>query len=310
MDELPLPEPGKGEVRIRVAACGVSFVDLLMARGKYQLRPPLPFVAGSEFAGFVDAVGDEVDANWKVGAAASGARATGAWAQYVCVPANILQHVAPELALDEASIVNAAYGTALYALRERASLQHRETVLVLGAGGGVGQAAVQIARLLGAGLVIAAASSPGKRDAAREAGADHVVDAGDPEWKDRVKALAGKGGVDVVFDPVGGEATDIAFRTLGWGGRHLMVGFAGGQIGALRSNLAVVKGASLIGVDLRQFRERQPAAAQALMNEVCKLHRDGRIRPCVAAVLPLGRFAEAIELVQDRATVGRVLLRP
>lgn len=309
LDTLPAPAPGPGEVRVSVQACGVSFFDLLIARGGYQWRPPLPFIVGSEFAGVVDALGEGADTTLAVGDRVCGAASIGAWAQQLCLPAAALHAVAPQASIDEAAVLNTPYGTALYGLRERGHLQPGETVLVLGATGGVGHAAVQLARTLGA-RVIAAATGAAKCAAVLASGAHDAVDLADAGWKDQVKALAGPRGVDVVFDPIGGAATDIAFRTLGWGGRHLVVGFASGQIGSLRGNLTIVKGGALIGVDLRQFREREPEAARRLMQDVAALHRDGRIQPLIAARFPLARHAEAFALAQARDTVGRVLLLP
>ena len=310
LDELPDAAPGPGEVRVRVQACGVSFFDMLISRGGYQWRPPLPFVVGSEFAGVVDAIGEGAQGRFAVGDRVWGSTSIGAWTQQLCVPAETLQGVAPQALIDEAAVLAMPYGTALYALRERGQLRAGETVLVLGATGSVGHAAVQLAAALGARVIAAATGAP-KCEAAREAGAHEVVDLADEGgWKDRVKALAGAGGVDVVFDPVGGTAMDTAFRSLGWGGRHLVVGFASGQIGSLRGNLSIVKGASLVGVDLRQFREKQPEDARRLMQEVAALHREGRIAPRIAARLPMHRHAEAYALAQDRRTLGRVLLLP
>lgn len=312
-DELLPPEPAPGEVRVRVLACGISFFDLLIARGGYQWRPPLPFVVGSEFAGVVDGLGPAKVAGaaqgFAIGDRVCGSSSIGAWAQQLCQPADALHAVAPQASIDEAAVLNMPYGTALYALRERGGLQPGETVLVLGATGSVGHAAVQLAKALGA-RVIGAATGAAKCVAVRAAGADEVVDTGLPGWKDQVKALAAPRGVDVVLDPVGGELMDTAFRTLGWGGRHLVVGFASGQIGALRGNLTIVKGASLIGVDLRQFRERQPGPARQLLRDVAALHHAGRIQPTIAARFPLARHAEAFALAQDRQTIGRVLLLP
>ena len=309
VDDLPPPAPRPGEVRLRVQACGISFFDLLIARGAYQWRPPLPFVVGSEFAGVVEALGDGVAGRFSVGDRVCGTSSIGAWAQQLCLPADALHAVAPQASIEEAAVLNMPYGTALYALRERGRLQPGETALVLGATGSVGYAAVQLAKLLGA-RVIAAATGAAKAAAVREAGADEVVDTRSPDWKDQVKALAGPRGVDLVLDPVGGAAMDTAFRTLGWGGRHLVVGFASGDIGALRGNLTIVKGASLIGVDLRQYRERQPEAARRLLQDVAALHRDGRIRPRIAASFAMDQHEQAFALVHDRQTLGRVLLRP
>ena len=307
LDELPLPEPGPGELRVRVAACGISFVDLLLARGGYQVRPEPPFVPGSEFCGVVDAIGSDTVTPLAVGDLVCGTR-QGAWAEAICVAADRAHRLPADAARTEAAVLVAPYATALHALQDRAHLAAGETVLVLGASGSVGHAAVQLARLAGA-RVIAAASSPAKRAAAAAAGAEATVDSSAADWKDAVKALAGRHGIDVVVDTVGGEATDTAFRTLGWGGRHLMVGFAGGQIGTLKTNLAIVKGAALIGVDFRQAGERDPARAAALREQVVALYARGEIQPVVHSVLPVGHFAEAAALTQDRATIGRVVFR-
>jgi NADPH2:quinone reductase len=309
LETVPLPEPKFGEVRIRVQACGVSFVDLLLARGAYQVRPSLPYTGGSEFAGVVDALGKGVDDGLALGDRVSGSSAGGVWAQYLCAPATALHSIGADVPLGESAVLNVPYGTSLYALRERGQLQGGETLLVLGASGSVGHAAVQLGKTLGA-RVIAAASTQAKRIAARDAGADEVVDTSDPHWKEQVKSIASTRGVDVVLDPVGGVATDAAFRTLGWGGRHLMVGFAGGEICALRSNLAIVKGASLVGVDFRQCIEREPAKAYRVMSDVIALHQGGSLRPRIGAEFAMEHFSEAAACVQNRDSIGRVLLRP
>ncbi|KQP14048.1 NADPH:quinone oxidoreductase family protein [Pseudorhodoferax sp. Leaf267] len=308
LDTLPDPVPAAGEVRVRIQACGISFFDLLIARGGYQWRPELPFTVGSEFAGVVDAVGEGA-VGFAVGDRVCGSSSIGAWTSLLCLPPDALQAVEPQASVDESAVLHTPYGTALYALRERGALQPGETVLVLGATGSIGDAGVQLAKVLGA-RVIAGVSGPAKQQAARDAGADAVVDLQADDWKDQVKALAGPRGVDVVLDPIGGAFMDTAFRTLGWGGRHLVAGFASGAIGSLRGNLTIVKGASLIGVDLRQFRERQPQALQRVLGDVAALHAAGRIRPRIAARFPFSRAGEAFALAQQRETVGRVVLQP
>ena len=238
VDEVAMPEPAAGEVRVRVEAFGVSFVDLLVARGGYQVKLPLPLVPGSEFSGMVEAIPAGTATSLRVGDKVCGTRQS-VWARYVCLPAESLYQLPAGASATEGAVVLAAYFTALYALRERGSLRSGETLLVLGASGGVGHAAVQIGKVLGA-RVIAAASTEDKRQAARLAGADHTIDTSTPDWRvNDIKALAPKG-VDVVYDPIGGDATDAAFRTLGWNGRLLMIGFAAGQIGLLKTNLAIV----------------------------------------------------------------------
>lgn len=305
LDELPPPQPGPGQVRVRVQASGISFVDLLVARGGYQVKLPLPFVPGSEYAGVVDALGEGVDGPLKVGDAVCGTR-QGAWAQQICVAHTLVHRLPPNAPLVEGAVLLAPYATALYALRERGGLRAGETLLVLGAAGGVGHAAVQVGKALGA-RVIAIASGPLKREAARAAGADEALDTAD-DWKSAVKTLTGAGGVDLVFDPVGGDVTDTAFRTLGWCGRHLMVGFAGGGIGALKTNLSIVKGASLVGVDVRQAGEREPETLRRVREDVMDLYATGQVRPRIHGVLPLARFAEAAALAQERSTIGRVIV--
>ncbi len=307
LDELPMPEPGAGQVRIRVAACAISFVDLLLARGAYQVRPAPPFVPGSEFSGIVDAIGPHTTTSLQVGDSVCGTR-QGAWADCICVDADRVHRLDANAPLIESAALMAPFATALYALCDRGRLSSGDTVLVLGAAGAVGHAAVQVARHRGA-HVIAVAGNAAKCAAATAAGADAVVDSRNPRWKDDVKTLAGSRGVDIVVDTIGGDATDTAFRTLGWDGRHLMIGFAGGQIGALKTNLAIVKGASLIGVDFRQAGDRNPQRAAALREEVITLNAQGSLRPQVHSVLPLDRFAEAAARVQDRSTIGRVLIR-
>jgi NADPH2:quinone reductase len=309
LDDLPTPEPAPGEARVRVLACGVSFFDMLIARGGYQWKPPLPFTVGSEFAGVIDALGEGTRTPLAVGDRVCGSVSIGGWAAQLCLPADTLHAVPAQADIAESAVLNTPYGTALYALRERGHLQIGETALVLGAAGGIGAAAVQLAKVMGA-RVIGAASGAAKCQAVREAGADAVVDVATDDWKDQVKALAGPRGVDVVLDPVGGPLMDTAFRTLGWGGRHLVVGFASGSIGSLKGNLCIVKGASLIGVDLRQFRERQPDDVRRLMADVAALHHAGRIRPQIAARFGFSQVAQAFAVAQDRSTVGRVILQP
>lgn len=305
LDELPVPQPGPGQVRLRVQASGISFVDLLVARGGYQVKLPLPFVPGTEYAGVVDALGEGVGESLKAGDLVCGMR-QGAWAQHICVSHALVHPLPAHAAPAESAVLLAPYSTALYALRERGGLRAGETLLVLGAAGGVGYAAVQVGKALGA-KVIAIVSGPLKQEAALAAGADEALDtAGD--WKSAVKELTGAKGVDVAFDPVGGEATDTAFRTLGWCGRHLMVGFAGGGIGALKTSLPIVKGASLIGVDARQVGEREPETMRRVREDVMRLYVAGQVRPRIHSVLPLARFAEAAALAQERSTIGRVVV--
>jgi NADPH2:quinone reductase len=307
LDDVEPPVPGEGEVRVRVCAVAVSFVDLLVVEGRYQLRPEPPFVPGSEFAGVVDALGPGEAGALAVGDRVCGSRFLGAWAEEIVVPRRVVRRIGPDASFEQAAGLIMPGATALYALKERGGLRAGETVLVLGASGGVGRAAVQVARALRA-RVIAATGSPGKGDALIADGADAVLDVSAADWKDAAKALAGPGGVDVVFDPLGGDFSEPAFRTLGWKGRHLVVGFAGGGIPALRTNLALLKGAALVGVDLRQFGEREPQAHAALLDEVAALFAAGRLHPPVDEVFPVERHQRAFARVKDRSTTGRVVM--
>ncbi|MFO1270430.1 MAG: NADPH:quinone oxidoreductase family protein [Rubrivivax sp.] len=296
LEEVPAPEPREGEVRVRVAANAISYVDLLHARGGYQLKPALPFVPGTEFSGWREDDGRPV----------TGTVFGGAWAERVCVPAQALAPLPEGCDLHAAAALPITGATALYALRDRAQLRAGETVLVLGAAGGTGLAAVQVAVALGA-RVVAGAGSEAKRAAALEAGADHAVDTARPDWRAAVQAAA-PAGIDVVFDPVGGSLTDPAFRCLRWGGRHLVVGFTEGQIPVLKANLALLKGASLVGVDVRQFREREPVAAQQLLEDTVDLFERGALAPRLARVVPVAEWPAAMAAAADRATVGRVVI--
>jgi NADPH2:quinone reductase len=308
LDELPTPEPAAGQIRVRVQASAIGFVDLLLARGGYQIRPALPFSPGSEYAGVVEAIGPGTTTELRPGDAVAGLMFVGAWREQVCVDVRTVQRLPSGTAPEQGALIAAPYATSLYALDQRGHLAPGESVLVLGAAGGVGWAAVQLAKAIGA-RVIAAASTPAKRQAVREAGADEVIDLGDADWKDQVKRLTGGRGVDVVVDPVGGAATETAFRTLAWGGRHLVIGFAAGSIPKLPANLALLKGAALVGVDVRQFGERQPDAAAANLRRVFALYAEGRLQPRIAQALPVAQYREAIALAQAHDTVGRVVLR-
>ena len=308
LDELPAPEPASGQIRVRVQASAIAFVDLLLARGLYQIKPALPFSPGSEYAGVVDAVAPDAATDLRPGDAVAGLMFVGAWREQVCVDPRTVQRLPAGTPPEQGALIPAPYATALYALDQRGHLAPGETVLVLGAAGGVGWAAVELAKAMGA-RVIAAASTEAKRAAVRQAGADAVVDPRDSDWKDQVKQWSGGRGVDVVVDPVGGAATETAFRTLGWGGRHLVIGFAAGSIPKLPTNLALLKGAALVGVDVRQFGERQPDAKAANLQRVFALHAQGRLRPRIAQVLPLAQYREAIALAQAPDTVGRVVLK-
>lgn len=303
--ELTRRDLQPGEVRVEIAAAGISFVDVLTAAGQYQVKPPLPFCPGSEAAGTVAELGEGVTglapgdrvvcSNWG-----------GLFAEEAVLPARALRPVPQGLSFAEAAVFPVSTTTAWYALVDRGRLKSGETVLVLGAGGATGYAAVQIAKHFGA-RVIASASSAEKRTLALAGGADAVVDARADDWREQVRAANHGKPVDVVFDPVGGEATEPAFRSLGWDGRHLIVGFPGG-IAALRTNLPLLKGSSLIGVDLRQFGVNEPARSEALRQEIFALADTGLLRPAIARTWPLERFAEAMAEATAGKSAGRTVL--
>lgn len=309
LDDIPRGDPGPGEVRVRIVAAGISLVDQLRAEGKYQIKPALPYIGGSEYAGIVEAVGSGVPDSLRVGDRVAGLH-HGVWAESVCMPYQACHRLGTvdDAMLVESALVAMPYATALYALDLRGNLKAGETVFVLGAIGGVGHAALQTAKALGA-RVIAAASTAARREAALQDGADAVVDTSVADWKDALKAAAGPGGVDIVVDPVGGAATEMAFRALGWGGRLLVIGFAAGAIGKLPANLALLKGAAMVGVDLRAFGEREPEAMQAVRERVFALHASGRVRPRIGVQVPVQDYARAFAATRDSATLGRVVLR-
>lgn len=306
LHDVPTPEPAVGEVRVRVMAAGVGYFDALMARGGYQVRPPLPFVPGSEFAGVVESSGPGV-ASPAPGQRVIGGSFGNVFAEYVCVPAATLMPLPSVLSAEVGAAFLVNYQTAAYALIQRAALSSGDTLLVLGAAGGTGSAAVQVGKCLGA-RVIAAASSAEKRAFARAAGADLELDYSRPDWRDDLKRLC-PGGVDVIFDPVGGELFEPAFRSLAWGGRHLVIGFAGGAIPRLPANLALLKGASLVGVDLRQAAGRDPEMNAANTRRLLGWVEEGMLRPPAGPVFDFADFRSALDAAFSGKSLGKVVLR-
>ena len=306
IEDLPMPEPGPGEVRIAVRRVGVSFVDVLTAGGGYQLKPPLPFTPGTEYCGLVDKLGEGVT-RLKVGDKVSASALVGSMSEMTIVPASSPLVLPESMSFEDGSVFRVSYATSYYALVQRGQLQPGETVLVLGAGGAVGIAAVQIAKALG-GRVIAAASSEAKRALALEAGADHAVDNRAADYRDRLKALTDNKGVDVVVDPVGGSATEAAFRSLGWKGRHLVIGFAAGEIPKLPVNLALLKGADLRGVDIRQFGLFEPEQSAKNVAAIMALYEQGALKPKIARRYPFEQFAQAMQAAGKGELAGRIVL--
>ena len=309
--ELPLPEPGPGQVRVRVHAAAVNFPDALIVAGKYQFRPEFPFAPGSEFSGTVSAVGDGV-ASPKVGDRVVGSASFGAFAEEVVAEAGhviVLPADTGDDMLELAGSFLLTYGTSYHALKDRAHAQPGETLLVLGAGGGVGLAAVELGKRMGL-RVIAAASSEDKREAARSRGADEAIDSTAEDFRDQVKALAGRRGVDIVYDPVGGALTETALRTLGWGGRHLVVGFAAGEIPKPPANLLLLKGAALVGVFWGDFVRREPEANAANTRQLLAWLREGALQPLISRRYPLSQAPDALAALLGREAVGKLVVRP
>lgn len=302
--DLPVPLPGPGEVRIKVAACGVGYVDGLVALGRYQVKPALPHVPGGEVAGWIDAVGAEVD-GLAVGARVL-AQASGGFAQFALARAESVHGLPERMAMAQAAGFRINYVTALHALRDRAHLKPGETLLVIGAAGGTGLAAVQIGRLLGA-RVIGVASTEDKRAAVLRQGADAALDRQPEGWRERLKAIA-PDGIDVVFDPVSGPLLQPAFRSLRWGGRHLVIGFASGGIPALPVNLPLLKGAALVGVDYRQFAAVYEADhARQELGELLDWVGEGRLDPPVGRVFGFDQYREALTFALGGEGIGKTI---
>lgn len=297
--------PREGEVRVAIKAAGVSYVDVLTAMGKYQFHPPLPFIPGSEAAGVVVAVGPGVT-NLSVGDRVFCGGMGGLFAEANNFRAANMAKVPDAMSLEQAAVFSVNYQTAYYALADRGRARPGETLLVLGAAGGTGFAAIQVGKHLGL-RVIASASSKEKQAAALAGGADAVVTTGAEDWREQVKAANGGKPVDIVFDPVGGDATELAFRNLGYDGRHLVIGFTAG-IAALKTNLPLLKSASLVGVQMRDHALRRPEEAEAMRRNVMELAGEGNFAPAIAECYPLSDYTAAMNSAFSGKAAGRVIL--
>ena len=306
LTEDPMPIPGVGEVLVRVRAVSLGYSDVLVSAGGYQVKPPLPFVPGSEGSGTIVAIGADV-AQFAVGDAVNVLRFGGMLADHVLAQAHEVMAMPREMNFEEAASYRTNYATALHALKDRATLRAGETLLVLGAAGGVGSAAVQIGKRLGA-RVIAAASSEAKRQFALTQGADAALDYTLSDWREALRALTGGKGPDVNFDPVGGDLLEPAFRSLGWGGRHVVIGFAGGPIPRLPANLTLLKGAALVGADIRQFALKEPDAARANDQLIAEWCAQG-LRPTIATVFDFADFRAAMATAGSGGSLGKVVVR-
>ncbi|MGL6044609.1 MAG: NADPH:quinone oxidoreductase family protein [Sandaracinobacteroides sp.] len=304
--DLPMPEPGKGEVRIAMKAAGVNFPDVLIIQNLYQFKPPLPFSPGGEAAGVVEAVGEGVS-RFKPGDRVIAMIGNGAFREQFLASEHQVIPMAGEMPFDVAAGFTMTYGTSHHALKQRARLQPGETLLVLGAAGGVGLTAVELGKLMGA-KVIAAASSAEKLALCVEYGADATINYTNEDLKERVKQITGGKGVDVIYDPVGDTYAEPAFRSIGWNGRYLVVGFAAGEIPKLPLNLPLIKGASIVGVFWGAFTAHEPKLHAENMAELLRWFGEGKLKPHVSAHLPLARGAEAIRMLMDRKAKGKVIL--
>ena len=307
VEELPSPKAGAGEVVVAVKAASVNFPDVLIIQNKYQFKPPLPFSPGSEFAGVVKEVGAGVQAV-KPGDKVIAFSTYGAFAEEVKIEASRLLALPEKMDYLSGAAFLLAYGTSDHALRDRGALRAGETLLVLGAAGGVGLAAIEIGKALGA-QVIACASSEEKLEVCRAHGADATINYAAEDLRERIQAITGKSGVDVVYDPVGGPYSEPAFRSIAWRGRLLVVGFAAGEIPRLPLNLALLKGASVVGVFWGDFARREPKQFAASVRQLGSWFAEGRLRPHVSRTFPLEQAAEALKLMAARQVKGKVVLK-
>ncbi len=304
--ELPDPAPKAGEVLVEIRAASLNFPDLLIVQNKYQIKPPLPFVPGSEFAGVVQAVGDGVS-HLQVGQNVACLSGTGGFATHTIAPAARCIPLPDGFGHVDAAAFIMTYATSYHALLDRGQLQAGETVLVLGAAGGVGTAAIQIAKAKGA-RVIAAASTDEKCDVCLKLGADAVINYSVEDLRDAAKSLTDGRGPDVIYDPVGGTLAEPAFRSIAWRGRYLVVGFASGPIPSLPLNLPLLKGASVVGVFWGEFAKREPQANASMMGTLLQWYAQGKIRPAIDRTMPMSQLPAAFAHMGARAVIGKLVL--
>ena len=307
LEDVSSPTPKKNEILLDVHAASVNFPDTLIIEGKYQFQPPLPFSPGGEAAGVVSAAGENAGA-FKAGDRVMALTGWGSFAEQVAVPAYNVMPIPEGMDFVTASAFGITYGTSMHALRQRGQLQPGETLLVLGASGGVGLAAVEIGKAMGA-RVIAAASSAEKLQTAKAAGADELIDYSQASLKDEIKRLTGGKGVDVIYDPVGGDLFDQAVRGLAWNGRLLVVGFASGRIPELPVNLVLLKGGAVLGVFWGSFAQRQPADNADNFRQLFAWYAEGKLKPLVSKIYPLAEAGEAIGQLAGRKALGKLVVK-
>lgn len=307
---LPMPEPGPGQVLVAIEAASLNFPDVLIVQNKYQIKPPLPFVPGAEFAGTVTAVGEGVT-HLRVGSKVAALSGTGGFGTHTLVSAALCMPLPAGFPAVDAAAFIMTYATSYHALIDRAALQAGETVLILGAAGGVGTAAIQIAKAAGA-RVIAAASSAEKCATCQKLGADATLNYSEHtpsgSLREQIKQLTGGKGPDVVYDPVGGEWAEPVFRSMAWRGRYLVVGFAGGPIPSLPMNLPLLKGASLVGVFWGEFAKREPKANAAMMQTLAQWYGQGKVKPLIHQTLPMSDLKQAYAQMSTRSVMGKLVM--
>ena len=306
LEQVPEPELGPGQVIVDIRSAALNFPDVLMVQGKYQSLPPFPFSPGGEFAGDIIAVAEDVE-GWQVGDAVFGGTGHGCFAERIVVPAASLRAKPTQLSYAQASGISTTYGTSYYALKQRAQLQPGETLLVLGAAGGVGLAAVELGKAMGA-RVIAAASSQTKLDIAAQAGADELIDYSDGELKEKVKALTEGRGADVIYDPVGGDFFEQCLRCINWYGRVLVVGFVGGDIPRVPTNLILLKSCQVVGVFYGAWSAKAGKEAKANFAEILEMCETGKLKPLVGREFPFEAYADALNCLDNREALGKVVL--
>ena len=308
VEDIDLPQPGEGQVRLKVAGCGVNFADSLIIQGKYQVRPGLPFTPGMEVAGKITALGPGVD-SLKRGQMVVGMTGVGGFAEEVVCPVRDIMPCPDGLDPVIAAALPVAYGTAHLGLDHRARLQAGETLLVHGASGGVGLAAVEVGKRMGA-TVIATASSADKLEIAAEHGADHLINYAEGPFKDRVKELTGGRGANVIFDPVGGDVFDQSLRCIAWEGRLLVVGFASGRIPEAPANLTLVKNMAIMGVFWGAYRDKDPAVMTASFATLAAWLKEGALKPLVSKTYGLDDIGQAIGDLMERRVKGKIVVVP
>jgi NADPH2:quinone reductase len=304
--ELPTPTPSVNEVLIEIHAASLNFPDLLIVQNKYQMKPALPFVPGSEYAGVVRAIGADVT-HLKVGQPVACLSGTGGFATHTLAPAALCMPLPAGFPMVDAAAFIMIYATSHHALVDRAQLKAGETVLILGAAGGVGTSAIQIAKACGA-RVIAAASTDEKCALCTSIGADATINYSTGNLRDAVKTLTAGKGPDVIYDPVGGDYSEQAFRSIGWRGRYLVVGFAAGPIPSLPLNLALLKGASIVGVFWGDFAKREPKANAAMMAELAQWYGQGKIKPVIDSTMPMAELKAAFAHMGSRGVKGKLVM--